>query len=62
MGIDLTGAICVLDEAHNVEDTLRESGSGKFGEIEIAEIWKCFLRLQVQAKRNATLLIPKKVK
>lgn len=26
------------DEAHNVEDTLRESGSGKFGEIELCEI------------------------
>lgn len=27
-----------LDEAHNVEDTLRESGSGKFGEIQLCEI------------------------
>jgi hypothetical protein len=26
------------DEAHNVEDTLRESGSGKFGEIQLCEI------------------------
>mmetsp|Transcript_11480 Transcript_11480/g.20851 ORF Transcript_11480/g.20851 Transcript_11480/m.20851 type:complete len:491 (+) Transcript_11480:487-1959(+) len=43
MGIDLTGAICVLDEAHNVEDTLRESGGGKFGEIELAELVEMLL-------------------
>lgn len=35
MGIDLSGAVVILDEAHNVEDTLRSSGSGKFGEFEL---------------------------
>lgn len=38
MAIDLSGAVVVLDEAHNVEDTLRESGSGRFGEFELCEL------------------------
>lgn len=38
IGIDLTDSVVVLDEAHNVEDTLRESGSGKFGEFELCEL------------------------
>ena len=38
MGIDLTDSVVVLDEAHNVEDTLRDSGSGKFGEFELCEL------------------------
>ncbi len=28
----------ILDEAHNVESTLREAGSGKFGEFELCEL------------------------
>lgn len=28
----------ILDEAHNVEGTLREAGSGKFGEFELSEL------------------------
>jgi hypothetical protein len=43
MGIDLTDAICVLDEAHNIEDTLRKSGRGKFGEIELTELVEMLL-------------------
>jgi len=43
LDIDLAGSICVLDEAHNVEDTLRESGSGKFGEIELCEMMEMLL-------------------
>ena len=38
MSLDIKNAIVVLDEAHNVEDTLRESGSGTFGEFELCEI------------------------
>ena len=38
LGIELEDSIVILDEAHNVEDTLREAGSGKFGEIEICEL------------------------
>ncbi|CAB9497764.1 Regulator of telomere elongation helicase 1 [Seminavis robusta] len=37
--IDLEGAVVVLDEAHNVEGTLTESGSGKFGEIELTQLF-----------------------
>jgi len=36
--IDVENAIVVLDEAHNVEDTLRQEGSGKYGEIELLEM------------------------
>ena len=38
LGIELEGAVVVLDEAHNVEDTLRECGSGKYPEIELYEM------------------------
>lgn len=38
MEIKVENAIIVLDEAHNVEDTLRQEGSGKYGEIELLEM------------------------
>lgn len=38
MEIDIKDSVVVLDEAHNVEDTLRQEGSGKFGEIELLEM------------------------
>ena len=38
LDIQLEETIVVLDEAHNVEDVLRDSGSGKFGEIELCEM------------------------
>lgn len=38
MAMDLGNAVVVLDEAHNVEDTLREAGSGIFGELELCEL------------------------
>jgi len=38
MEIDVDGAIIVLDEAHNVEDTLRSVGSGQFKEFELIEM------------------------
>ena len=38
LDIELEGNIVILDEAHNVEDTLRDSGSGKYGEIELCEL------------------------
>lgn len=38
LDIDLKGAIVVLDEAHNVEGTLTESGSIKVGEIELTKL------------------------
>jgi hypothetical protein len=39
LDIDLSGSVVVLDEAHNVEGTLIESGSGKFGEIDLAGLF-----------------------
>jgi len=38
LGIELMNSVVILDEAHNVEDTLREAGSGKFGEFELCEL------------------------
>lgn len=38
MGINLANSVVILDEAHNIEDILRESGSGKFTEIELCEM------------------------
>lgn len=38
LGIELSGAVVILDEAHNVEDTLREAGSGKFSEFELCDL------------------------
>eukprot|EP00804_Cyclotella_cryptica_P007195 CCRYP_009729-RA/>CCRYP_009729-RA protein AED:0.21 eAED:0.21 QI:131/1/1/1/0.87/0.77/9/1400/1710 len=38
MGIELTNAVVVLDEGHNIEGTLRDAGSGKFGEFELCDL------------------------
>lgn len=38
LGIELSNAVVILDEAHNVESTLREAGSGKFSEFELLEL------------------------
>ncbi|KAL9186838.1 hypothetical protein ACHAXT_010558 [Thalassiosira profunda] len=38
LGIELGNSIVILDEAHNVESTLREAGSGQFGEFELCEL------------------------
>lgn len=38
MEIDIANTVVVLDEAHNVEDTLRSLGSDKFGEIEVLKM------------------------
>jgi hypothetical protein len=36
--IDIDGAIIVCDEAHNIEDTLKLSGSGEFHEMELLDM------------------------
>ncbi len=38
MNISLKNAVVVLDEAHNVESTLCEGGSGKYGEIDLCQL------------------------
>jgi Rad3-related DNA helicase len=37
MGIDLTGAVVVVDEAHNVEDAAREAASVSVTEADLAD-------------------------
>lgn len=56
LDISLENTIVVLDEAHNVEDTLRESGSGKFGEFELMEIL-CMLSEFSSAERGKNNLV-----
>ena len=56
LDIGLAGAICILDEAHNVEDTLRESGSGKFGEIELCEMIEMLLNFSGVSKTNRNMV------
>lgn len=38
MNLDLKGSVVVLDEAHNIEDTLCESGSGNYGEVDLSNL------------------------
>lgn len=56
LDIDLSGAVCVLDEAHNVEDTLRESGSGKFGEIEMCEMVEMLVNFAGASKTQRNIV------
>jgi len=56
LGIDLEGSIVVLDEAHNVEDTLRESGSCKLGEFELCELLLVMSNYSSMEKHHANLI------
>ena len=56
LDINVQGAIVVLDEAHNVEDVLRDSGSGKFGEIEMCEM-VVMLNTFAAAEKNSRNLV-----
>jgi hypothetical protein len=38
MGIELKNSVVILDEGHNIESTLREAGSGRFGEFELCDL------------------------
>ena len=38
MSINLENSVIVLDEAHNVEGTLREAGSGKWFEADLCDL------------------------
>eukprot|EP00957_Ditylum_brightwellii_P004286 325874-Ditylum_brightwellii.AAC.1 len=44
------------NEVHNVEDTLRQSGSGKFGEIEICKFLVKLTRYSVMSRSNSPKL------
>ena len=56
LGIELEGSIIVLDEAHNVEDTLRESGSCKLGEFELCELLLVMSNYSSMEKHHANLI------
>jgi Rad3-related DNA helicase len=48
LNLDLKGSVVVLDEAHNIEDTLCESGSGDFGEIDLCHLLSILTRYSNQ--------------
>ena len=57
LDIDISGSIIILDEAHNIESTLRESGSGSFSEIDLCELLvflNTFLRLDRSEKASVS--------
>ena len=56
LGIELEGSVIVLDEAHNVEDTLRESGSCKLGEFELCELLLVMSNYSTMEKHHANLI------
>ncbi|KAL7551056.1 hypothetical protein ACHAWF_014257 [Thalassiosira exigua] len=56
LGIDLTNAVVVLDEAHNVESTLREAGSGKFGEFDLCELIVMLNNYAITEKSTGNLM------
>ena len=56
LGIELEGSIIVLDEDHNVEDTLRESGSCKLGEFELCELLLVMSNYSSMEKHHANLI------
>jgi Fanconi anemia group J protein len=48
LNLDLKGSVVVLDEAHNIEDTLCESGSGDYGEINLCNLLSVLARYSNQ--------------
>jgi hypothetical protein len=48
MSLNLEGSVVVLDEAHNIEYTLCESGSGEYGEIDLCNLISTLTRYSNQ--------------
>jgi Rad3-related DNA helicase len=57
LGIDLEGTVVVLDEAHNVEDTLRGSGSGQWSEMDLCGILHA-LQFYVDSESGGAVALP----
>lgn len=58
VGIDLEGAIVIIDEAHNVEDTSRDSGSFKITKDELDVIINELLSLLHHTKFDSSIFVP----
>lgn len=56
LGLELGNSVVILDEAHNVESTLREAGSGKWGEFELCDLL-VMLNNYAITERSSTNLI-----
>jgi len=56
LGIDIEGSVVCLDEAHNIEDTLKEGGSGLFGEIELMELAVMLSNLSIMPRKSTNII------
>ena len=56
MGIQLNGSIVILDEGHNIESTLREAGSGRFGEFELCDLLVMLNNYAITEKNTYNML------
>lgn len=56
MALDLSNSVVILDEAHNVEDTLREAGSCYFGELELCELIVMLNNYSITERSNWNLM------
>jgi hypothetical protein len=56
MALDLSNSVVILDEAHNVEDTLREAGSCVFGEFELCELIVMLNNYSITERSNWNLM------
>lgn len=55
MSIDLRNTVVVLDEAHNVESTLCEGGSFKYGELDLSQIVSLLAQFARRTKTTARM-------
>ncbi|KAL7540832.1 hypothetical protein ACHAXR_010746 [Thalassiosira sp. AJA248-18] len=56
LSIELDNSVVILDEAHNVESTLREAGSGKFSEFELCELIVMLNNYAVMEKTTSNMM------
>ena len=56
MGIELSNAVVILDEGHNIEGTLRDAGSGRFGEFELCDLIVMLSNYSVTEKTSYNML------
>ena len=56
MGIELSNSVVILDEGHNIESTLRDAGSGRFGEFELYDLIVMLSNYSITEKTSFNML------
>lgn len=56
MGLELNNTVVILDEGHNIESTLREAGSGRFGEFDLCDLMVMLSNYAITEKKTSNLL------